>query len=406
MEKNAKYQLSLERRQVLTLALRGALEILQMPQMELGEWLMDQTEKNPLLEAKRKSPPPRLLFEVAKEPSFYEQILLQIREQLLDPKDRKIAKAFFEHMDEKGFLLPSHKAVFDHFGKAAERILQHLQVLDPPGVFARSIQESFLLQLEKLGKKESIAYQIIKDHYEDFLHSRYQLLEKKLGVKDLKEPIRQLSLLSTRPSSVFEKSFQQAIKIDLSFRNTEKGWLLELLDEEIPRMRIFKDYLKAPCEQKEEKESLKEFKAHANWILRALKRRKKILREIGKIVLKRQRRFLEGGKALSPLTMKELADMLNVHESTLSRALYGKYVATPRGVFPLKALIAKTPDTLLVKEAIEELVKKEPKESPFTDTSLSERLREKGFLISRRTVAKYRGQLKIGSARQRKHRKR
>ncbi len=383
-----------ERQMVLTFALRQALEILQMPQLELGEWLTSEIEKNPLLEFGPPKLKRRFEGDFPAPISLQEHLSLQIREHFDDPQDQEFAFALMHQLDERGFL---------PLETATDRILEVLQTFNPPGVFARNLRESLLLQLRAKGQLGTLSYRLIEHCYEDLLHGRYAQMQKKLKTKNLKEAIQNLSRLTLRPVHQFlQDPAGGPICIDLLIQKIEGGWTIELLEEDLPPFHIQTDYLNIEPESKEEKESLRSFKTQAQWIFRSLNRRRKLLREIGHLLIRKQALFLDQKGPLTPLSMSELAAKLEIHESTLSRALSGKYAATPRGILPLRSLVTNDPEAQQAKELLEKLIRAEDKNYPFTDDQLAESLKGKGFKIARRTIAKYRNKLKIGSASQRK----
>jgi RNA polymerase sigma-54 factor len=390
-----KLHLSPERRLIMTLALRQSQEILQMTQQELAQYLQTQIEKNPLLELNPPKAKKRFDFDVPATPTLREHLLAQIRENFPCPIDRMVAEEFLEHLDEKGFLtsVPENQ----------ERVLSILQTFDPPGIFARNLQESLLLQLKAKRKTQSAAYTLVASHFEDLLHGRYALIKKGLKLSDLSGVIQELAHLSIRPAHAFLHEPACPIQPDLRIMKQETSWIVELIEEDLPSFHLQTDYLSLKPDHAEEKASLREFKSEADALIRSLSRRKKLLLEIGKILLKKQLAYLDQKGPLVAFTAKELAEQLSIHESTLSRALSGKYVSTPRGLLPLKALLTATPAKATALETLRSLIEGEDKGDPFTDEALAQALQAKGYLAARRTIAKYRAQLKIGPASQRKN---
>lgn len=385
-----------ERRLIMTFALRQALDILQMPQMELSQWLSDEIEKNPLLEIRPHHLKTSFEGDFPSNITLYEHIMRQIREHFPTEKQRKLAEKIFEMLDEKGFIEGEVEA--SHMN-----ILKVLQTFDPPGIFARSLKESLLLQLQAKGKIDSLAFQLVETCYNDLLHGRFVQIQKKLGVSHLQGVIAELARLSLRPANTFQQEPVSPICPDLILRKMGGKWELMLNDDEMPELYLQSSYLEMKGENKEEKESLQTFKAQAKHILNALDRRKKMLQEVGLAILAEQTDFLEEKGPLKPLKVKDLAEKLQIHESTLSRALSGKYASTPRGLLSLKELLSSTPEATEARETIQKFIADEDKMSPLTDEELTLLMKEKGLKLARRTVAKYRSQLKIGSATQRKH---
>lgn len=389
-------RLTSERRLVMTFALRQALQLLQMPQLELAQWLQSEIDRNPLLEQDGYGTQRQVDIERAAIPTLHEHLLLQIRENFSSHTDKKRAIALVELLDERGFLI----------GPIAEAdipVLSVLQTFSPAGIFARNVQESLLLQLIAKGKKNALAYELVQNCFEDLLQGRYESIKKKLKLADLNGAINELAHLSLHPANSFKQDPVSIAAPDLLIEKIEGGWTLELIEDELPKFHIRTDYLELELETAEEKELMRGFHTQAKWIFRSLGRRRKLLREIGRILVRRQSAYLNEKGPLTAISMKDLAEKLQLHESTISRALSGKYISTPRGTFLLKELLCSIPAAETAREILEKLIQSEDKENPLTDDELSNELKKKGFPVARRTISKYRTQLKIGSATQRKH---
>lgn len=407
-------KLAPERRLIMTFALRQALEVLQMPQLELALWLKNEIELNPLLELD--SPKSyelslsKFRFEenanLASPTTLYENLMRQIREGFHIEEERRIAKKILDHLDEKGFIAPSFATVAEECGKSLseiEGILFTLQTFDPPGICARNLQESLLLQLRGLGKGDSDAFQIIQNCFDDLLHSRFTVIKRKLGTSDLSSALRILARLYFRPAEQYRDEPAPLVLPDIQIIKNGEGWTVELNESEMPKFRILTQYLTLSPESQEEKEALRLFKASAKWLLRSLNRRRTLLYETARILVKKQQAYLDQSGPLASISIKELSDQLKTHESTLSRALAGKYAETPRGLIPLRSLVSSFPETETARGLLEKIVVSEDKQNPLTDDQLAKAVSLNGFDIARRTVAKYRKQLKIGSAAQRKN---
>lgn len=383
----------------MTFALRQSLEILQMTQLELGQWLRSEIEKNPLLELNASNRKKKFDLDVAAPVNLYEHLQQQIRENFSCPKEQQMALICLENLDERGFL--STDTIVQ---KPTEKVLAVLQTFDPPGIFARNLKEALLVQLQMKGKSNSLAFQLVQNCFDELLHGRYTAIKKKLDCPNLNEAIQDLSQLSFRPASAFRQEPVASIHPDIHIARVEKGWTLELVEDDLPKFHIQEEYMDLYPDTKEEQQTLRTFKTEAKWIFRSLNRRRKLLREIGRFLLCKQAAYLDQKGPLNLLTMRDIAEKLEIHESTLSRALAGKYASTPRGIIPLRSLISSAPATDTAREILEKLISSEDKRNPLTDEQLASELKQKGFLVARRTISKYRSQLKIGSATQRKHR--
>jgi RNA polymerase sigma-54 factor len=388
-------KLAPQRQLKMTHALHQALGILQMTQLELKEWLTEVIEKNPLLKLHFSSPKKNIEYEVPYQPSLYEHLQSQIQESFSCKEKRRAAEFFLEHLDEKGFLSDLPEA-WD------KEILSVLQTFDPPGIFARNLQEALLIQLKNRGKENTVSFTLIQHHFDDLLQNRFSKIKKSLQVSDLSSIFQELAHLSFRPSEAFKKEPTTPIYADLRLEKSPTGWTLELMEDDLPKIHLESEYLSIEGISSEEKETLKGFKAEANWLCRILERRRKFIRLVGKILAHKQMAFFNQKGPLVCITMKELAEKLQVHESTLSRALSNKYISTPRGIIPLRSLIVNDPAIETAKELLKQLVQNEDKRRPLTDEDLAQSLKAKGLSVARRTIAKYRTQLKIGSANQRK----
>ncbi|MDE3045469.1 MAG: RNA polymerase factor sigma-54 [Verrucomicrobiota bacterium] len=393
----------------LAQALQRALQLLQLPQIELSTFLREEIEKNPLLEFESEGlsslPSPRPVPEIAASLSLFDHLLSQIREALPQPFDQEIAQTFISHLDEKGFLaapLEEIAALLQLPLMRIEPVLRVLQTFDPPGIFARSLQEAFLLQLERKKLNHSSAYQLVRDAFTDLLQGRYALLKKKLRDADLANAIEILSRLSTRPASTFAPAPVQPIYPDLRLIKIDHQWIVEPIEDSLPKFRLKTEYLELPNLAPLEKQTIRMFAASAKWLIRSMQRRRKLLLSLASFLVSKQTAFLNQKGPLLPITASQLSTRFQVHESTISRALSNKYLATPSGLLPLHSLIPSSSNES-VKRILQFFIAQEDKHSPLTDDQLAEQISKEGHAIARRTIAKYRKQLKIGSASARKH---
>lgn len=379
----------------ITFSLRQALDMLQMPQQELAQWLLNEIERNPLLEHN-----PASVHTYSKDvslieapPSLHDHLMSQIRERFALPEERALAVCALKHLDERGYFSPIPENI------SFDAILPILQSFDPPGIFARDLRECLLLQL----KPDSPAYRIVHRCFKDLLHGRFEAIKKKTGLTDLAPAIQALARLTLRPSDLFRIEINTPAIADLSISKIGKTWIVESREEELPKITLRTDYLALSPESSEEKRSLRSWTAAAKWLFRSLKRRRLLLLEIGAFLVRKQAAYLEQKGSLQPLTLQELSHHLHLHESTLSRALAGKHALTPRGFLPLRSLLATAPEADLAKQALQKLIAQEDKKNPLSDAEIVARLKETGLTLARRTIAKYRKNLKIGPASRRKH---
>jgi len=409
----------------LTTAVRLGLELLQLPLPELENALKREIEENPLIELeeeKETSPfaEPELpredfsfVFEggnlfVAEESEplplpYRESVgeLLKRQAQVeFEGKELQLALYLIENLDENGFFREPLGEVASRFGLSeteAEGVRQRLLRFTPVGCGAKSLEESFKVQLEELSAPPSFVRAV------EFLpllsRSRDKFLkESGLSREEFEEFLSLLRRLDPAPGR--DLGAVIPVKPDL------KVWLEgEEVKVEAPQVELFNfkvnsKYLRLVKEE-EARRFVREKYQRALFLKRALEQRRETLLKVGRAVFERQKEFLKSGKGLKPLTYSQVASKVGVHESTVSRAVKDKFVETPFGVFPLKLFFPKGVDGASadsVKELIREIVESEDKRKPLSDSKIAEILRERGIKLARRTVAKYREEMGIPSA--------
>ncbi len=403
MEIGPKLIAGTEQRQIMTQAMQQSLEILQLPQLELGALIQEEIEKNPVLEldsspfSKRATSKGSTFPDTEALPSLYMHLLTQAKNTFELSSDLEIAEKLIGQLDDRGILAEAIEP-------QDESILSVLQTFDPPGIFARSCQETFLIQLERIDLKETLAYRLIHLCYDDLLHGRYGKMEKALRCSrdELTTAIKKLAKLSTRPAAQFETVFVKPIYPDLRLVKKGKTWLITSLEEGLPTFHLRDEYLHLQGLPKDQKETMKGFVASGKWLQKSIERRRELLLSVAAHLAKHQTAYLDSKGPLAPMCPAELASVFGVHESTISRALADKYIESPRGLILLKSLIS-TYSNQSAKEILQQLILKENKKEPLTDDQIAEALKKSGHAVARRTVAKYRTQLNISPATTRKH---
>jgi len=319
----------------------------------------------------------------------------------------------------------------DTIEEELEEILEMIQQFDPPGIGARSLQECLILQLDrKRGNYEvaSVAIQIVEDHFEDFTKKHYEKIEKKMGIEEhdlMKDAINMITHLNPKPGEVSEggDSGNQFITPDFILINNSGKLELSLNGQNAPELKINRTYrnmlehmAKATKKTKQEREAIgfiKQKLDSAQWFIDAIRQRQQtLLKTMGAIVDFQYEYFLEGDEGkLKPMILKDVATVIEMDISTVSRVTNSKFVQTEFGTFPLKYFfsegIASTTDgedhsSREVKSILKEIIDREEKDKPLSDEKLEEMLVARGYQIARRTVAKYREQLNIPVARLRK----
>jgi len=299
----------------------------------------------------------------------------------------------------------------------AEEVLRIMQTLDPPGICARDLRESLLMQLRDLGEERSFVYRLVDEAFEDLKGHRWTEIAKQYGVdpKTVQDAVDELAHLDPKPGLRFLPSDDEYVVPDLVVEKIEGDYRVFLNDQGMPRLRISRVYQDLAGDKKkftgETREFITEKLNGATWLIQAIEQRRQTMLKVMRFIVDRQRDFLEKGiEHLRPLTLREVADVVSMHESTISRVTNQKYAQTPRGVFPLKFFFSSSLETTsgedasarAVRAQIQKLVADETAAAPLTDAQIVNALRDRGIRIARRTVAKYRDQLGILPARMRK----
>ncbi len=317
---------------------------------------------------------------------------------------------------EKEFL-ELHHLFRDYSTSEAERMLKVIQTLDPPGVGARDLPECILLQLAALGAEDSLAYTLVSEHFDNFLNRRWNEIARALGLtpREVQDAADEVAKLDPKPGLRHSPDEESYILPDLIVEKIDGEYHVFLNDANVPRLRLSRAYREVARDKRKFTGENREFitaKLHAaNWMIQAIEQRRQTMLKVMNCIVQRQRDFLDMGvQHLRPLTLREVADHIGMHESTVSRVTNGKFVQTPRGVYPLKFFFSSGLQTSSgedisargVKDKIRTLVTQEDPMKPLADQKIVELLDLDGVQIARRTVAKYRDQLGILSARMRR----
>ena len=311
----------------------------------------------------------------------------------------------------------SDDAVAPYTVAEAEAMLAIIQTLDPPGVGARDLRECLLLQLQDHKQTDTLAYRLVKEAWEDLKNHRWSDLGKRFGIEptEVQRVADMLSKLDPKPGLQYAAANDTYIIPDLTVEKIGESYHVTLNDGGLPRLRISKTYQDIARDRKkfqgENKEFINQRLNSANWMIQAIEQRRQTMLKVMNFIVDRQREFFEKGvEYLRPLTLREVADVINMHESTVSRVTNEKYVQTPRGLLPLKFFFSSGLQTSTgedasarsIKAQIQKMVSEEDPKNPLTDQQIVEMFGIRGVKIARRTVAKYRDQLNILPARMRK----
>ena len=342
----------------------------------------------------------------------------------LDTSEREldVLRAMVAHIDERGLLATPLEDIGRTIEPAAElaemeAALARLQKLDPPGVGARSLEECLLLQLTPETPHKEAVRALILNHLEDILHNRLPVIQKRTGydLETIHAAIDVLKHLNLNPGASFTTDNIPYVVPDIAVDKNETGeYEVKLLDDWTPNIyisrRLIEMYRDKSADAKT-KEFLKRKIQSAQWLIEAIEQRRNTLGKVTRAIIKHQKEFLDRGpEFIEPLKMQQIADIVGVHVTTVSRAVDDKWVQTPRGIFPLKRFFGGGTQTATgeevawetIKQKLLEIIASEDKSNPLSDEDLVKKLEEAGYPIARRTITKYRKMLNIASSRQRK----
>lgn len=354
------------------------------------------------------------------EVSLFEHLMQQAKETFDNECDLALAESLIGNFNESGFLTISLEeiAILQSCKVSKLRtLLSTIQTFDPPGVGAHDLKESLLIQLCLQNKQDTLAYQIIEKHFDDLLHNRIPNIKKSLHCTSEKitEMLdKHIVKLDLHPGTCYSKQIVTAIVPEAFIKQEDDKLVVGSNEDSLPPLRLNQRYLNMLENKnvpKEDRDFIQQKIASAKWLIRNIFQRNDTIERITQELAKRQKEFfLNPEGKLIPMTMKVIAEALGLHESTIARAVSHKYIETPRGLLPLRsfftnAIETRDGDTLSaksVKDLIKQLIKNENKKHPLSDENIAEIIKAKGIQCARRTVAKYRTALNIGSSQQRR----
>lgn len=355
---------------------------------------------------------------VAERPSLRDHLLGQIQVDILEPVDRLIAAALIELLDESGYLPQDLDLVRTQLGadpQQFEDVIQKLQRFDPPGIFARSLQECLTIQLRDKNRFDPAMEALLQNL--ELLAKRERTALMKIchvDAEDLADMITEIRQLNPRPALAFTSDVAPPIVPDVMLRAQPGGtWHVELNTETLPRVLANDRYyakVQASARTKTDKDYLGERWQQANWLVKALHQRATtILKVASEIVRQQDAFFVHGVQHLKPLILRDIAAAVEMHESTISRVTQNKYITTPRGLFELKYFFTtsltrggEAVSSESVRDRIRNLIEGESAAAVLSDDRITDILRNEGIDIARRTVAKYREAMSIASSAQRR----
>jgi RNA polymerase sigma-54 factor len=362
---------------------------------------------------------------VARPASLHEYLLEQFSFYRCDEAHRHFGEYLIQHLDHNGRLQSVLPELVQQFNRVydeqltmehGEEVLKMIQALDPRGVGARDYREMLLLQLDDNMPFHDVVQELISHHLEDIAFNRIPVIQKatNFSVDLIKTGVEQIQSLNPWPGRGFEQRPVQRVTPDLAVDRDENGrYVVELLDEYIPELRISPRYQRMLQENpsQETRDWIRKKVESARWLIESIEQRYNTVRKVAQEIIDHQQDFLDKGpEYIAPLKMQQIADRVGVHVTTVSRAVDEKWIQTPRGLFPLKRFFGGGTQTAngedvawdTVRIKLQELIDDEDKHSPLSDDSLVAELQKQGIKLARRTITKYRKQLRIPSSRQRR----
>ena len=342
--------------------------------------------------------------------TLQEHLLEQLLTTSWTKPEARIAAEIIGNLDDQGYLRADSGDVAYATGSNAlevERILEKVQEFDPPGVAARNLGECLFLQLKRRGQENSTAARIVQQHLEELARKKIPEIAARLNVSvgDVQRAAETISRLDPRPGRAFSTEPEQVVIPEIIVEREGEDYLVSVNSDEIPVLRISDDYKDMLSESSREvREYLRDKIKDGKFFIRSIQQRQQTLRNIGREIVLRQREFLDHGPSrLRPLTMRQIAEAVGVHETTVSRAASGKYMATPQGIFEIKYFFThgytnsagESVSNESVRQAIQAIVREEDPKHPQSDQNMVRLLKDQGLEVARRTVAKYREQLNI-----------
>lgn len=386
----------------------------------LDNYVSDLYHSRPDAEAEERR---RHFFDsLSSEPNLLDLLEPQIQEAAgADEELRELCLQIVGNLDAAGYLRSSNEELALQSGKTAQQIARAIAVLQslyPPGLAARSLRECLLLQLEYNHEKGSIAWDIVDRHLEDLARNRLPLIAKEVDadLEEVREALTRIQQLSPRPGQLLVSRSAPVISPDAFIEKNAIGqWTVRLNYEIIPRVVLNEQYLEKLDDASvsaADKHYIRDKQNAASQLLYAIDQRQSTLGKITEALLVLQREFLEQGtEKMKPLIMATVAEMVGLHEATISRAIANKYVQTPQGLFPFKHFFntgysnandGEEISSRAIKQRLISLINQEDPQKPLSDQALSDRLKEQGLEVARRTVAKYREEENIPAASLRK----
>jgi RNA polymerase sigma-54 factor len=350
---------------------------------------------------------------LTESPDLYDHLLWQLRMTEADEATLEIGEAIIQNLDEDGLLrvsLEDVAAMGPWPIEAVEATLTLVQALDPPGVGARSLTESLRIQLRVLGLENSPADVMVRDHMKQLQSHQYQEISRQMGLsaEEVAHHFEIIRGLSPRPGSAYSAKRSDYVLPDVFVVKEGEEYKIVLNDDGLPKLRISPTYRRL-LDQKEPgseetRAYVKDKLRSALWLLKSVDQRQRTIYKVAESIVRHQRAFLDHGIShLRPLVLRDVASDIGMHESTVSRVVANKYMHTPRGVYEMRfffhsgitSTMGEAISSVTIKDRIKKMIEDEDASRPLSDSRIAEVLAAEGLPLARRTVAKYREELRI-----------
>ena len=394
-----------------------------------SDYLGDGRNEGPSMSAPSLENDNRMENIVSAGAGLYDHLLWQLHMLDCTPDVFEVCDFIVGNLDEDGFLRATREEIRFGTGCSDEiftRALGVVRSLDPPGIATTTLQECLGVQVEHLLREGldngdvsllNQAHRVITEHWDNLLHQRWEVLAKALGcseVGEIKPILDVIQGLEPKPGRMYRQSDNQYIEPDVYVRKIDDEYVITLNDDGLPRLRIntrYQSMLRARNLDPQANEYLRDKMRSALWLMKSIDQRQRTIYKVARSIVSFQDGFLDRGiEHLRPMVLRQVAEDIGMHESTISRVVSNKYMYTPRGLFPMKYFFHSGVDSargenvssMVVKERIRKVVEAEDPERPLSDSKIMRMLQKEGIRLARRTVAKYREEMMIPSSDKRK----
>jgi RNA polymerase sigma-54 factor len=406
--------------------------------IDLDEFFGEYMESSGYASVKEFREAPPLENTLSRDPDLYDHLLWQLHMGDTPARRREIAEVIIGNLDPQGFLVAEPeeiRALGDQFGTGSdngdhepytleevEAALALVRGFDPPGIGYPDLRQSLIAQLERAGVQDEVdelALKLLTDHWDAFLKRQYPAVAKKMGVElhELEPAVERIKTLETRPGRGFATDRTHYIEPDVYVRKVGQDWVIQINDDGMPRLRVSKAYRKMLAKMRKEgrqaeaQQFIKDKIRSAVWLIKSIDQRQRTIHKVANSIVNQQQEYLEHGiERLRPMVLRDVAEDIGMHESTVSRVVTNKYMHTPQGVFEMKyffhsgisSSFGEAVSSVTIKQRIRKIIEQEDPKKPLSDSKIVSILHREGLELARRTIAKYREELKIPTSNQRK----